>query len=529
MLDCGSNLGGITWLHVSDWHQKGKEFDRTVVRDQMMNDIRKRAEIDSRLDHIDLIVFSGDVAYSGRQDEYEAAIANFFTPLLDATGLGDKGRERLLVVPGNHDVNRDSFDVFPSDILDKLDSASAVSAWLTDDRRRGAILGPLAEYSKFVSNYLGGFQVFRGYDIGYWYIQRFTCSEKSISVACLNSAWLSGHNKDAKGKINDYGHLIVGEPQVHNGVAQLADADVRIAILHHPFDWLNEFDRNRVEERLLKTCHFILCGHQHVPQVKVVKGPDGECVIIPAGAAYDRRNPLEPRYANSYNFVHLDFKKRNGTIYFRRWSDRKTEWLADTDVSKEGQYQFRLPGILGESAAVADSDLKPGNGKVNSSSPSPFEEFEQNVRGWLSVCGHQVGSHNQSKEASFEFTSDEPVTGGYDRIFVFGVEGEANASDVRKLRDAVEQHKTHRGWLISMRRVTPLARAEADKDGRLRCYTLDELLDQRADFSKYFDWLEREIQSRKIDRWYVDLGCTKDDIDPDTGERLGTSSYDRVD
>jgi hypothetical protein len=30
---------GLTWLHLSDWHQKGMDFDRKVVRDALIDDI----------------------------------------------------------------------------------------------------------------------------------------------------------------------------------------------------------------------------------------------------------------------------------------------------------------------------------------------------------------------------------------------------------------------------------------------------------------------------------------------------------
>ena len=28
-------MSGLTWLHLSDWHQKGDDFDREVVRDRV--------------------------------------------------------------------------------------------------------------------------------------------------------------------------------------------------------------------------------------------------------------------------------------------------------------------------------------------------------------------------------------------------------------------------------------------------------------------------------------------------------------
>jgi len=64
----------------------------------------------------------------------------------------------------------------------------------------------------------------------------------------------------------------------------------------------------------------------------MIKGGDsertaGDCVIIPAGASYYRRIPENPRYANSYNFVHLDLDTGNGAVYLRRWNDDGNRWL----------------------------------------------------------------------------------------------------------------------------------------------------------------------------------------------------------
>ena len=80
-------MAGICWLHLSDWHQKGSDFDRKVVRDKLIADIRNRVEIDPRLEQIDFIVFSGDVAFSGQESEYKAAREYLFDQVLEATNL----------------------------------------------------------------------------------------------------------------------------------------------------------------------------------------------------------------------------------------------------------------------------------------------------------------------------------------------------------------------------------------------------------------------------------------------------------
>jgi 3',5'-cyclic AMP phosphodiesterase CpdA len=52
----------------------------------------------------DLVVFSGDLANEGGNEELKLAEGLLFRPVLERFGLG---LERLILVPGNHDVERD--------------------------------------------------------------------------------------------------------------------------------------------------------------------------------------------------------------------------------------------------------------------------------------------------------------------------------------------------------------------------------------------------------------------------------------
>src|SRR5690242_10849346 len=93
----------ISWIHLSDWHQKGPSFDRGIVRDALLKDILSRKQISDDLANLDFAVFSGDLAFSGKDGEYHSAKTEFIDPVLDACGLTP---DRLLIVPGNHDVDR---------------------------------------------------------------------------------------------------------------------------------------------------------------------------------------------------------------------------------------------------------------------------------------------------------------------------------------------------------------------------------------------------------------------------------------
>lgn len=193
----------------------------------------------------------------------------------------------------------------------------------------------------------------------------------------------------------------------------------------------------------------------------------------------------------------------------------------------------RLPTIEGlrtEMARLAAPSYPalPGSEPFNAEQCKAFA-LAQQMRGWFETLGFDLESHEVWQDDYFEWIINIPVRRGrYDRILVRGIDGEAGLSDVEDLKQSVETHRTDEGWLVTARRISRAARdavEKAENEG-LGCYTLDELLDQDADFSGYLTWLETEIQKRGIDQKYVPLACLKEEIDPDTQQRIGVSRYD---
>ena len=153
----------------------------------------------------------------------------------------------------------------------------------------------------------------------------------------------------------------------------------------------------------------------------------------------------------------------------------------------------------------------------------------QQMKGWFETLGYRFESYELWQDDYFEWMIDIPVRRGrYDRILVRGIDGEVGLKDIKALRQSVETQRADEGWLVTARRISRAAREEVEREENhdLGCYTFDELLDQDADFGGYLDWLESEIQRRGIEQRYVPLACTKEEIDPDTKQRLGVSRYD---
>ncbi|MBD2576686.1 NACHT domain-containing protein [Oscillatoria sp. FACHB-1406] len=165
--------------------------------------------------------------------------------------------------------------------------------------------------------------------------------------------------------------------------------------------------------------------------------------------------------------------------------------------------------------------------------PAPARESQlaREMRGWFEALRYDFEPYESWGDSHFEWILNIPGRRRFDRIFVRGVESEATLKDFLALRQGMETHKTDEAWLVAQRRISRAVRDELDKPEHkeLFGYTFDELLDEAAQFDGYIRWLEEQIQSRRIDKLYVPLACTKDEIDPLTQQPLGKSRYDERD
>lgn len=378
----------ITWLHLSDLHFKYSSVEvdnRQEILEEFWKDIS--AHIKQGLKP-DFIAVTGDIAYSGNEKEYELAEKYFFQPLLKK--VAKLPPEKMFVVPGNHDVNWDLPPHVNIEGMPHLYNHEKTYEFQSEPSLRYSVLyAVMLQYENFIKRYFGR----RGSSDRdmlksplYAYVDTLDL-ENGISVALmgLNSAWWSaivhkrmanqaekdgdsarpsgigdGEGKDSDGsgtvgneegkdgklKITDRGKLLVGHKQVRDAKAKAKakGADVRIALMHHPFEWLEEFDARMVRRDLRDFCHFILRGHLHEPEfIREIAWENESVCVIPAGTI-DEDKELGSGYG--YNLVQLDLSKGQGKAHFRCFQERNRTWSG-------GPMVFDLPEEL---RALADKE-----------------------------------------------------------------------------------------------------------------------------------------------------------------------------
>jgi predicted MPP superfamily phosphohydrolase len=133
-------MNTLTWLHLSDLHFRASQaHNSNVVLKALLRDIRERIQKDGL--HPDFLAVTGDIAFSGQPAEYALARA-FLDDLLAATDLP---RERLFLVPGNHDVNRSLVTL----------GVKAIGAALTDRESANTLLTTLEDRQRVMARFKG--------------------------------------------------------------------------------------------------------------------------------------------------------------------------------------------------------------------------------------------------------------------------------------------------------------------------------------------------------------------------------------
>ncbi len=170
---------------------------------------------------------------------------------------------------------------------------------------------------------------------------------------------------------------------------------------------------------------------------------------------------------------------------------------------------------------------------IDQSAPTELNIFSQQIFDWFAALRFEIEGFPKCDDDYVEVIVRVLARSGFDRILVKIITYEVGLTDLDVFRQVVMEprRQVDGGWLVTKSWVSQAVKDALKKlgDRRLTCLTFDELIDQDANFTPYLEWLEREIKKREIDRYYVDLGCTKGEFDGDTRTLRGTSKYSVAD
>lgn len=304
----------LTWIHLSDLHfghgRDGKtRFDQEAVTKAIIDDVLRMA---GELGPPDVVFLTGDIAFSASPGEYTNA-STWLGSLLDALHIGP---ERLLMVPGNHDVNRKKVSEGTSPAMhDSLRKGHETVYDLFKDKAKMAAIWPkLAAYQQFAKKLVSTTITPAK---PYW-TRQLENGLGPVKVIGLTTVLLSFDNEDAPE------NLELGLTQLQEAIKESEsekDEPLLLVLQHHPPQWLQDCDQLRAD--LERVPNILFCGHVHKPQGAIRTSFDsGSGIELVAGAGHkDADDPGEHAYA-------WGRLKREGIEYYpRAWRARQRRFL----------------------------------------------------------------------------------------------------------------------------------------------------------------------------------------------------------
>lgn len=240
-------------LHFSDFHLRpNKQGERSMdIFNRMMD---KLQEINQEA-NIDLVIFSGDMIDKGGKyfgKSLAECLRDFkdkiITPLVNQLQIG---YHQFLFVPGNHEVVRD----LRNDVsIGKIKTENGVEDFLGSNDT----VPHLQDFLCFQKEYYDLLDV-PGLEVkhnGLSITLKMPINGKMVGISLLNTAWMCGSD-------NDRGKIMLGLSQINPSWSGIADCQIKIAISHHHYNFLEECDGNKISEVLHKHYDIYAVGHTH--------------------------------------------------------------------------------------------------------------------------------------------------------------------------------------------------------------------------------------------------------------------------
>lgn len=309
----------LTYVHLSDIHfgqEKGGDiFIHDDVKEQLLADAREYI-IQLECDKADGIIISGDIAYAGKQAEYDAA-GKWLDRLTAAVGCDVTS---VQVVPGNHDVDRDKITEITQVTIDDIikNGDDALDKYLKNEDDREFLYKQFAGYREFAE----------GYDCPLDTDGKITkhriieiAPSRRLKFIGMNTALICSKSREEEGG------LILGRRQ---RVIPTEPGLETIIIAHHPLNWLQDSeDANRY---IKSRARVFISGHEHKPSHKCINVEgNGDLLMLASGAAIPPG--MDSNFNYCYNILEFSWQKENDAlvlkIHGRTWDDEYKKFISD--------------------------------------------------------------------------------------------------------------------------------------------------------------------------------------------------------
>lgn len=316
-------MRNINLIHISDLHMDSSNTGnlKSIIK-SIIEDLKKQDDF-----AIDMICFTGDIINSGQNDGelYNVAIEHMITPIMEATHLE---KTNFFACQGNHENDLSLFDdVVYEGMNSYLKDENKFKKLWQNNKIFSYVNKSTENFNRFLESINNDMQslskltscAIRNYD------------DYSIGIVILNSSWRSCGESE-----KDYGNLIIGACELERALNKIADTDFKIAMFHHPIEYICEIDRVECE-KLLNKFDLILNGHTHNPEQFQKFSDITNTVYLTAGQLNDTSG-----YRNGYTIIEINPFTKEVTTTFRKYFSKRNCFDISSEENETGKFVYNL-------------------------------------------------------------------------------------------------------------------------------------------------------------------------------------------
>lgn len=302
----------ILIVNFSDAHFKDVSDSLVDKKDKIIQAIKSRNTNNSEL----LFIMSGDIAFSGRESEYEVAL-EFFESITSEFTDAD-----FICVPGNHDCDFSQIDsrtrrVLIQDIVNNNEVEDSTLKNIVVQNNFDVFFSVFKDEWKSISTVQNSI-LFKTVDYK-------VSNGNKIRINLINTAWDSF--------IDEKPGTMIMPMSSFEDLAFSDESVINISVFHHPLHWLEPNNKREFENKLESISDLIITGHEHARNDFIKKTKEGEIFILEGSVLQENAN----KSSSEFNLIKIRFEEFGITnIYVEKfmWNDLQKKYMSVESVKE---------------------------------------------------------------------------------------------------------------------------------------------------------------------------------------------------
>ncbi len=348
-------------IHLSDIHYKNDENSEKIIK-KMIDDLDKK----NKENEINLILITGDlidkggISFGSIESAFQSFEEDILSQIIKKLNMAE---DRIIFCPGNHDIDRKKIDKYLEiGLKNDLDNEKKINDFIEERKTCGDnTISRIEQFKNFESKYSNS-KFITNFESNYI----VNIDNKKVGVTSFNTSWRCSGEDDEK--------LLFGKNQITNSINIINECDIKIAIMHHSFEYLQEFEKRSIKDEIINNYDYLFLGHVHNNDLYMNMGLLGNIFVSIAQSNSSENIKYHGAYAVGYSIIDINFDKQKIRVRGRKYSDIRDEYVDNVDVFGDDGYKD-FPLLL-------DSDKQIILNKkniVNKSKENHIDEFDEHL------------------------------------------------------------------------------------------------------------------------------------------------------